>query len=208
MTAEEVQAADFKNEGDKILFIKAFSDVSSLEASSRANAVGIIAGIRHELSLRLLTTHMASEPSAKVRQKCVEAVSRLEMKEGISAIECALGDKAASVRLAAVWGLYRLAGVESIPTLIPMLSDGDVSVRRRAITCIGWVGGQIAKIGKHRPRAISALIKCLNDPAESVRNATINTLQAVTGERMPASRTSPERLIGQWQKWWQTELSG
>jgi hypothetical protein len=207
VTAEEVQAAAFKNEGDKILFIKAFSDFSSLEATSRANAAGIIAGIRHELSLKLLITHMASEPSAKVRQKCIEAVSRLEMKEGIGAIESALGDKAASVRLAAVWGLYRLAGVESVPTLIPMLSDGDVSVRRRAITCIGWVGRQISKIGKHRPRVISALIKCLNDPSESVRNATVNTLQAVTGEKMPASQTSPERLIGQWQKWRQTELS-
>lgn len=209
VTSEEVQAADFKDEHDKILFTKAFSDFTSLEATSRAEAAGIIAGIRHVLSLRLLITHMAGEPSAMVRQKCVEAISRLEMKEGISAIECALGDKAASVRLAAVWGLYRLAGTESIPTLIPMLSDSDISVRRRAITCTGWVGGHIAKAGTHhRPRVISALVKRLNDPSESVRNAALNSLQAVTGKKMPASRTSPERLIGQWQKWWQAELSG
>ncbi|NQT02138.1 MAG: HEAT repeat domain-containing protein [Planctomycetes bacterium] len=209
VTAEDVQAADFKNEDDKILFTKAFSDFASPEAASRANAAGIIASIRHELSLRLLVTHMPDEPSAMVRQKCIQALSALEMKEGIGAVECALADEAASVRLAAVWGLYRLAGTESIPALVPMLSDGDVSVRRRAITCIGWLGEQIAKAGNHhRQQAISALIKCLNDPAESIGNAALDTLQTITGKKMPASRTSPERLIEQWQKWWQAELSG
>jgi predicted nucleic acid-binding Zn-ribbon protein len=209
VTAEEVQTAVFKSENDKLLFTKAFSDFASLEANSRANAAGIIAGIRHELSLRLLITHMADEPSAMVRQKCIEDISKLGMKEGISAIECALDDKVAPVRLAAVWALYRLAGVESIPKLVSMLYDGDVAVRRRAITCIGWVGGQITRAGvHHRPRVISALIRCLNDPVESVRNAALNSLQSVTGKKMPAGRTSPERLIGQWQKWWKTELSG
>jgi HEAT repeat protein len=209
ITVEKIQAADFKNEDEKALFTKAFSDFSKIEAALRANAAGIMGGIHHELSLRLLIAHLAAEPSAMVRQKCIEAISKLKMKEGVSAIEGALDDKAASVRLAAVWGLYRLAGAESVPKLISMLYDGDVAVRRRAITCIGWVGGQITMVGEHhRPRVISALIRCLNDPVESVRNAALNTLQSVTGKKMPASQTSPERLIGQWKKWWKTELSG
>ena len=208
VTAEEVQAADFKNGADKILFTKAVSDFASQEAASRADAAGVIAGIRHELSPRLLITNMVDEPSALVRRECVKALATLEMKEGISAIERALADEAASVRLAAVWGLYRLAGTESIQALIPMLSDRDASVRRRAITCIGWVGGQIAKIGNHCQQVISALIRCLNDPSESIKNATLDALQAVTGKKMPASRTSPERLAEQWRKWWKAELLG
>jgi hypothetical protein len=67
---------------------------------------------------------------------------------------------------------------------------------------------------------ISALIQCLNDPAESIKKATLDALQAVTGKKMSASRRptaglikpgvagSPERLIEKWQKWWQAELSG
>lgn len=207
VTVEEVQAADFKNGADKILFTKAVSDFASQEAASRADAAGVIAGIRHELSTRLLITHMAEESSALVRRECVKALATLEMKEGISAIERALADEAASVRLAAVWGLYRLAGTESIQALIPMISDRDASVRRRAITCIGWVCGQIAKADNHHcQQVISALIQCLNDPSESIKNATFDALQAVTGKKMPASRTLPERLAEQWGRWWKAEL--
>jgi predicted nucleic acid-binding Zn-ribbon protein len=209
VTAEEVQAADFKSGADKILFTKAVSDFASQEAASRADAVGVIAGIRHELSSRLLITHMADEPSALVRRECVKALATLEIKEGISAIERALADEAPSVRLAAVWGLYRLAGTESVQALIPMLSDRDASVRRRAITCIGWVGGQIAETGNHHcQQVISALIRCLNDSSESIKNTTLDALQAVTGKKMPASRTSPECLVERWRKWWKAELLG
>ena len=211
VTAKEVQAADFKNEADKILFTKAFSDFTSREAASRADAAGVIAGIHHELSLRLLITHMVNEPSALVRRECVKALATLEMKEGIGAVERALADEVASVRLAAVWGLYRLAGTESIPALTPMLSDNDEGVRRRAITCIGWVGGQIANAGNHHcQKVISALIQCLNDPAESIKNAALDALQAVTGkkicEAVPEGQISHQFLIDQWRSWWKEEL--
>ncbi len=207
VTAEDVQAADFKNGAERILFSKAISDFVSQDATTRANAAAAIAGIHHELSPRLLISHMANEPSARVRQECIKALSALESKEGLSAIEQALADEAASVRLAAVWGLYRLTGTESIPLLTRMLSDKDASVRRRAVTCIGWLGGQISKAGNHSShQVISALVQCLNDPV--VTNAALDTLQTVTGKKMSAPRTSPERLIEQWQKWWKAELLG
>jgi len=208
VTAEEVQAAIHENASDKIIFKSALSDLASVDISVRIDAARVIGGIDNQLSVRVLVAHMADEPSAIVRQECIKALTTLEMKEGLSAVEHALADEAASVRLAAVWGLYRLAGRESIPALTRMLSDDDISVRRRAITCIGWVGGQIAKTGNHHcQQVISALIQCLNDPAESIQNATLDTLQTVTGKKISASGTSPERLIKQWQKWWQAELS-
>ena len=122
-----------------------------------------------------------------------------------------MADEVASVRLAAVWGLYRLAGTESIPALTPMLSDNDEGVRRRAITCIGWVGGQIANAGNHHcQKVISALIQCLNDPAESIKNAALDALQAVTGkkicEAVPEGQISHQFLIDQWRSWWKEEL--
>jgi predicted nucleic acid-binding Zn-ribbon protein len=149
ITAEDVQAADFKNGVEKILFSKALSDFASQDTTRRADAAAAIADIHHELSHRLLISHIADEPSARVRQECIKALSTLESREGISTIEQALADEAASVRLAAVWGLYRLAGKESIPALTRMLSDKDESVRRRAVTCIDWLGGQISEAGTH-----------------------------------------------------------
>jgi hypothetical protein len=149
VTAEDVQAADFKNGVEKILFSRALSDFASQDATRRADAAAEIAGIHHELSHRLLISHMADEPSARVRQECIKTLSALGSKEGLSTIEQALADEAASVRLAAVWGMYRLAGKESIPALTRMLSDKDASVRRRAATCIGWLGGQISQVVNH-----------------------------------------------------------
>ena len=207
VTVGEVQTAVFKNEADKILFSKAFSDFTSRDAAVRVDAVKVIAGIHHELSLRFLITHISNEPSALVRLECIKSLAMLEMKEGIVAVKRALADGAASVRLAAVWGLYRLAGIESIPLLIPMFSDNDEEVRRRAITCIGWAGEQIAKADKHYyQQVISALIQCLSDSAGSIKNAALNALQAVTGKTMSTKQISPERLIGQWRSWWKEEL--
>jgi len=204
-----VQAADFKNGVERILFTKALSDFAGHDAATRADAAAAIAGIRHDLSLRLIITHMADEPSAYVRQECIKALTTLEMAEGLNAVESALTDKIASVRLAAVWGVYRLAEVESLPKLLGMLSDEDASVRRRAVTCIGWLGRQIETIGDSQlRRVILALIKCLDDPADSIRKATLDALQAVTGKKMSTRQISHKRLIEQWKSWWKAELLG
>lgn len=207
VTAEDGLAADFKNGAERILFLKALSDFASRDAITRADAAAAIAGIHHELSPRLIITHIADEPSAYVRQECIKVLTALGSKEGLGVIEQSLSDEAASVRLAAVWGLYRLAGTESIPALTRMLSDKDTSIRRRAVTCIGWLGGQISRADNHHfHQVISALIHCLKDPA--VNNAALDTLQTVTGKKMSSPRTSPERLIARWQKWWKAELLG
>jgi len=209
VTAEDVQAADFKNEAERIIFTKALSDFASTDTAARVDAAKAIGGIAHELSTRVLIAHMADEPAAVVQQECIKALTTLEMAEGLSAVENALTDETASVRLAAVWGIYRLAGIESLPKLLGILSDNDEGVRRRAVTCIGWLGGQLKTIGDSQlRRVISALIERLNDSADSIRKATLDALQAVTGKKMSTRQISPERLIDQWQKWWRAELLG
>jgi len=207
VTVEDVQASDFKNEAERIIFTKALSDFASADTAVRVDAAKTIGGISHELSARVIVAHIADEKSAVVRQECIKALLTLEMAEGLSAVESALTDETASVRLAAVWGIYRLAGIESLPKLLAMLSDGDVSVRRRAVTCIGWLGGQLKTIGGSQlHRVISALIECLNDSAESMRKATLDALQAVTGKTISIGKSSPECLIDQWRIWWKEEL--
>ena len=210
VTLEQVQAAEFANAADKIVFIKALSDLTSVDVATRVDAVRIIAHIRHELSPSFLITHMKHEPSAYVRQECIKALTTFEMKEGGSVIERALADKAASVRLAAVWGLYHLAGPESIPALTRMLSDDDEGVRRRAVTCIGWAGRQAGKAGNHHSKkVISALIQCLNDPDKSIIKATLDALGAVAGKKkgepVLEDQNSLESLIEQWRSWWKVE---
>jgi hypothetical protein len=209
VTFEDVQAADFANGAEKIIFLRALSDLADREVAARSDAIKALSGIRHQLSIRALDAHIKKESSVFARQQCIKALTGLDMREGLKTIEQALSDEAASVRLAAVWGLYQLAGTDGIQALTRMLFDEDEGVRRRAITCIGWMGLEVRKKDSHRPhQTVSALIQCLNDPAESIKNAALGALQAVTGKKFSAKSASPESLTELWQKWWQAELLG
>ena len=234
VTLEEVEATDLPNASEKVIFTKALSDITSEDAAVRTGAVKVIAGIRHELSVRTLAAQIAHEPSVQVQQECIKGLMTLQMTEGLPAVERALTDRAAPVRLAAVWGLYRLAGAESAPALIRMFSDEDEDVRRRAVTCIGWLGQEelavellpllsdssvsvrraaVEAMGNLRCRqVVSALIEHLNDPAESVRKAVLSALKIITGKKMsgpfPKNKKSLERLIARWQEWWKEQQPG
>ena len=234
MTDKEVRAAVFDNETQRIIFTRALSDIANQAPAVRADAVRTIAGIHHELSVRVLSDQMASEPSAQVRRECIKALTRLQMTEGVGAVEQALSDRAALVRLAAVWGLYRLAGAESGPALVRMFSDEDVEVRRRAATCIGWLGQEelavellpllddssvsvrlaaVEAIGNLCCRqGVTALIERLNDPEKAVRKAVLGALKTITGKKMsgpfPRDKKSLECLIVRWRGWWEEQQPG
>ena len=234
VTLEEVRAAVFPNAAESIIFTRAFSDIASQDTAARVDAVRAIAGIHHQLSVRVLVARMVHEPSVRVRQECIKALTSLEMTEGLSAIERALSDQAASVRLVAVWGLYRLAGAESAPALARMCSDEDKEVRRRAATCVGWLGqaelatellpllddssvsvrrAAVEAMGKLRSRqVVSVLIEHLDDPDKSIRKAVISTLKAITGKKMsgpfPKDQKSLQCLIARWRQWWKEVYPG
>jgi len=228
---EEVRAADFPDATQRVIFTGALSDMASQDATVRAEAAKALANVRHDLSVRALAAQLAREPSPRVRQECVTALATLRMNEGLPAVERALTDRAASVRLAAVWGLYRLAGAESGSALTRMLSDEDEEVRRRVATCIGWLGQQELAVGllplladssvsvrlaaaetmgKLRSRqVVSALIERLNDPEQSIREAALGAIEAITGKQMsqslPADEKSHQRLVARWHEWWKGE---
>ena len=234
VTDEEVQAAVFANAADKIIFMRAFSDIASQDATVRVDAAKTMAGVRHELSVKVLAAQMACESSAQVRQECIKALAALGMTEALPAVEHALTDEAGSVRLAAVWSIYQLAGIESIPALIRMFADEDEEVRRRAATCIGWLGKEELAVellplleddsvsvrraaaeamGRLRSRqVVSPLIERLNDPVESVKRVVLAAIETITAKKMsrsfPKNQEEFEHLIVRWQEWWKEELLG
>jgi len=214
---KEVEAATFPKATDRIVFTRALSYMDSHDTASREDAAKTLAGIDHELAVRTLAEHMGHEPSEQVRQECIRSLTTLGTKEdvAITAITNALTDKSARVRLIAVWSLYRLAGAESVPALIDMLSDKNEGVRRRAATCIGWLAREqktVGMIGSNDSRRMaSALVKCLQDTERSVRIAALGTLELVTGRKMSEQSTTDDKdshhdIIEQWKKWWQQEL--
>jgi len=234
VTLKDVRVAVFQNEADRIIFKSALSDIAGHDVSVRADGVRTMAGIRHDLSVKAIIAQMAREPSPKVRQECIKALTTLEKKEGLSTIVHALKDQAALVRLAAIWGLYRLAGAECAPALIKLFSDEDEEIRRRAATCIGWLGKDtfavkllplladrsisvrravVEAMGNLRSRqVVSNLIECMNDPEESIRKAVLAALERITGKKMSQrfsiNEKSRQLLIERWRAWWKEVRSG
>ena len=234
VTQEQVEAANFAKPSHSIMFARALSDITSQDTMVRLDAVRTIAEIAHELSVKALAAQVATDPNPQVRQECVKGLSTLQMPEGLSAVENALTDEAASVRLGGVWALYRMAGADSAVALVRMLRDQDEGIRRRATTCLGWMkredlsmellpllSDSSASVRRaaveamsnlnSRP-AVSALIERLNDPDKSVRRAILRALEKITGKKMrgafPRDEKSLRRLLVRWQEWWKEELLG
>ena len=216
VTSEEIEKAVFLREFDRVVFRKAFSDIGNQQAVTRADAARAMGGIRHELSLKALAGQFRQEASEQVRRECVKAVAALQMKEGLAILQEALSDKAASVRLTAVWGLYNSTGIESVPSLAKMFSDEDEEVRRRAITCISWLYAQQAPVEAMKDLQIRELVPVLvarlGDSAMLVRTAALNALEKVTGKKMEQSAENDENphkgLVEQWRQWWANQLFG
>jgi len=232
VTREEAEAATFDDEAQKAIFIRALSDIGSPNADARADAARAMTGVHHVLSVRALAVQMSHEPSAQVRQEYIKTFVALAMVEAVPAIERALADPVAAVRLAAVRAIYRLLGAASGEALVPMLCDPDQDVRRRASSCIGWLGRKdlAAKLVgvltddtvAVRRSAIEALanLRCdeilgdliarLNEPEESLRPVVLSALEAITGKKMstepfPSDDASLERFMARWHEWWKAE---
>jgi hypothetical protein len=218
VTDEEIRAAVFTNPTDKIIFMRALTDIASDDAAVRIDAAKMMAGIRHELSVKVLTVRMAYESSAQVRQECIKALVAMGMTGGVlPAVEHALTDQAGSVRLAAVWALYHLAGAESAQRLIRMFADDDEEVRRRSATCVGWLGKkefavELLPVLDDSSISVRFLIERLNDPVESIRRMVLSAIETITGKKMSRSFPKKEeefkRLIMRWRQWSKEEFLG
>ena len=228
VTQQQINSAVFRKPADKIIFAKAFSDIASRNTAVRASTARAIGRIEHELSVKVLAELILREPSSQVRQECVKALTSLNMKEGIPAVKRALTDFDASVRLAALWGMYRLAGPNCADAMVDMFSDTDQGVRRRAVTCVGWLGKQdlavkmvplltdasvavricaVETMAKLRsPQVVRALIGCLGDPEQSFSKAVMAAIETITGKKMasqyPTDEKLLQRMIARWYEWW------
>jgi hypothetical protein len=231
VTLEEVDAADFNNATDKVIFIKALSDMASEDETTRTDAIKLMAGVPHKFSVRAITTQMAKEPTAQIQAECIKALAELNMKEALPVIEQALNEQAVLVRLAAVRGLYRLGGPASAPQLLQMLNDENEDVRRRTASCIGWLGRKElaaelvpllddncvsvrlavikAMVNLRNHQVVSDLIVHLEDPEKAVRKAIIAALETITGRRMsgsfPKDKKSLQILTVRWAELWKDE---
>jgi HEAT repeat protein len=157
----------------------------------------------------------------------VNGLTALGIKEQLPAVERALGDPSGPVRLAAVRGVYRLAGAAGAVSLVRMFSDELEDVRRRAVACVGWLGqGNLARdvvpllryesasvrlaaleaLGNLKsPTVVDEVIGLLDDPEEPVQRKAYQALRTITGKQMgqafPEDQDGRRFLIARWRAW-------
>lgn len=127
-------------------------DESAEIAMASARALGRIAD-KHALSederaqavAALLERYRTSERGAneaELREALLTAMGVLGDRAFAPCVKRALGEPAATVRLAAVAALQKLGQPDSAKMLAPLVEDADRGVRRAAIAAIGTIGGQ------------------------------------------------------------------
>lgn len=231
VTAADVQNASFPSATATCRFSMALTDLADGNDSSRASAAESLGHIPGDLSVKVLVAQLLRESSPRVREKCVDSLTALGMKEGLQAVESALKDPSAPVRLAAVRGVYRLAAEDGAASLARMFSDVNEDVRRRAVDYAGWLGNKSLAASLLLPlndgsasvrlaaaeatknirsrQVVSALIDHLSDPDKEVREAVLSAIEAITGESksqgMPATEAGQARLVQRWREWWRNE---
>jgi len=227
VSSEEAAVAEFSSVTDRVMFGRALKNLKSENATSRARAAQILGGIHHRLSTQALSALLPRDPSAAVRRECTIALTALGAKTALPAVERALSDTSSSVRMAAVRGVYRLAGHGGAALLVRMFSDEDEDVRRRAAACLGWLGqehlavelrpllrGQSASVRLAALEAVGNLgssavvddvIEMLDDSEESVQRRAFQVLQTITGKQMgngfPEDEDGRRFLIARWRAW-------
>lgn len=227
VTSEEAAAAVFSGVTEKVMFARAVRDSPSPNEATRTRAARIFSGIPHRLSARALAARLGRDPSADVRKECVNGLTALGMKEQLPAVERALGDASGPVRLAAVWGVYRLAGAAGAVSLVRMFSDELEDVQRRAVACLGWLGqedlarevvpllrGKSASVrlaalealgNLKSPAVVDEVIGLLDDPEELVQRKAYQALRTITGKQMgrafPEDENGRKFLVARWRAW-------
>lgn len=141
VTAAEASTAVFAGAAEKLVFLKALASVDRRDLAGRARAARALGAVQHELSAKALSALLARDPSPEVRRECVSSLTALGRGEGLPAVEGALSDTSAVVRLAAVRGVYSLAGPASAASLVRMLSDEHEDVPAEGGRLPGLAGG-------------------------------------------------------------------
>ncbi|MBN1257682.1 MAG: HEAT repeat domain-containing protein [Planctomycetes bacterium] len=178
VTPADVRGAEFGSAVENVTFSRYLFELGSEEIASRARAAKGMGEIHHELSLKALSSQLARDTSAQVRKECVTSLTELEMAGSLPVVTRALEDKAPSVRLAALRGVYRLAAKEGLGLILGMFNDESELVRCRAATCAGWVGEE---------QAVSELLSLLDDKSHIVRCAAIEALGTIGANQSVSS---------------------
>ncbi len=130
------------------------------DAQKARNAADILGTFRHPEAVAPLAAALSRKGLApEARQHLVRALGTIGHPAARPAIAAALGDDAADVRLEAAGAWLALREQTEAAALVPLVSDGDLRVRRKAIAVLGNLREGAART------ALEAQLAADSDPA-------------------------------------------
>ncbi len=139
------------------------------------NAGDVLAAMRDFSTVGALSAYLANPLDEDSGVAAAKALGAIGHPTAMTALQGALGSSLAGVRAQAAASLrdVRAAKGSLVPAaqtaaLLPLLSDGDASVRLQAVTTVGFIGGN----GGDVTGAVTALSSVTTgDPSATVRKA-------------------------------------
>lgn len=153
-----------KDTGIEEILLSGLSDPSSTVKIASAECV-FSADIGASAEGRLIS--LMDDPDPQVRIAAVEALGRIESKASIDRMIAIFDTSDHLIRMALVEAMLAIDSSESRNLLMTLLKSGDSDLKTKAITFFGNEG---------RTRWIPDIIKSLDDPHWSVRNAAVIAL--------------------------------
>ncbi len=119
----------------KTKYSKTGKGIYNADPQNRVDAVLVLAEMRDNRSLALLTVALKDE-DARVRVAAVNALAQRADLSVLGALAMAVKDKAESVRLAAVAALQKLSGAQAVSLVLHRLGMGSEQERQAVVDCL------------------------------------------------------------------------
>ena len=159
-------APDFsETERTQLAALDLMSTMGGWGKKEEAEKAQMLAELGRDITDLLLIS--VGSPNRRFRRGVVSALAILADERAMDLLIRALGDEYSKVQRRAVQGLIRI-GEKAIPSLIEAAASDQPSVRKHAVSCLGYIGGARAK---------AVLLQALDDGDEELRSQALRPLK-------------------------------
>jgi HEAT repeat protein len=170
---------------------RAVADLAGNDSVKARNAADILGTFRHPAGIAALSAAAARTAlSAEARAHAVQALGTIGHRSANAAIEAAMSDADAGVRLAAARAWIEIRGQAGAAPVVALVADADTQVRRKATAVLGQLRESAGRV---------ALEAQLADADPVVRRNAAWALgrigDAASREALEAATTDPSPLV-------------
>jgi hypothetical protein len=219
---EFIRLSESMHDHDKALLVESLREFQSGDENAAAAAAHGLGRLSNPASVDLLQ-ELARVGPEKVRVEAVDALAKIAGESTLPFFETIFkADESHRVRLATVRAHYQVGRGKNVQFILEAIHDPAPTVRRRSVTCLGWLRDSVAvpsltqALTDSDPSvkraaadalghtgdsgALPALMHALDDSDSQLIPRVLKALENVTGEN-PPERLDGHGLVAFWKDW-------